>query len=191
MVILAPTAFAHDWPQRPTGEVAIGLRAISERDTQVAKAEASKWMIRTYGEPDGSLRDPEKAFEGWNDKVAAYAMARATCDCNDSAKPYFRYAEDMISLALESSAIRYLLAEYTLMTRSTGDRAQLSDDDATELGKALEGGALRGLDAATQTECRKMLAWVHEKLDGAELLQGVEDEDVAVYVASTASPSLT
>lgn len=190
IVVLAPSSFAFDYPQRPSDEVALGLRTISERDVQIAKAEASKAMIRTYGEPDGSLRDPEKAFEYWNDAFTTYALARATCDANDIEKPYFPRAEDTIGKALTSEALQKLWAEYSLMSRTTGDRAKIGDDEAEQLGKALERGALRGLEAGVQGEVRKCLAWVHEQMAG--VLDAAEDEeDVSVYEARAVSPPLT
>ena len=53
VVVLTPTDFAADWSQRPADDVALGLRRLCDRDIQIAKAEASKFVKQAYGTDDG------------------------------------------------------------------------------------------------------------------------------------------
>jgi hypothetical protein len=189
IVVLPPELFASDWKRRPSTEVAVGLRVISELDVQIGKAEASKYMVKMYAQDGtGPIVDVEKAWECWNDAWLTYAIGRAACDPNDADKAYFPWAQDETSKALSSAGLRRLWDEYCLIYRGIGERPQASDADLLTLVKSL--GNVGALDNDTQKEVRKHLAWVSEILERAGLLAEAEDEE-GIYVVRAAAPSDT
>jgi len=178
IVVLGPELFAHDWKGRPRAEVAVGLRVISEKDVQVGRAEASKYMVKMFGLDDGSLRDREQAFACWNDRWLAYAIGCAACDPNDSKKPYFQLAEEDAIRMLSSEGLHRLWDEYMLIARGTGDRRQISDGELLPLAKSLVN--VGALEEGKAREVRKHLAWVAGTLEEAGLLLAAgafDDED--------------
>jgi hypothetical protein len=191
IVVIPPSLFAASYRSRPTAEVAIGLRVISERDVQVGRAAASKHMVLFYGTPEGKIRDPEQAYGCWNDTWLAYAIGRAACDPNDSDKPYFMFGEEEAARALSSEGLRRLWDEYCLIAKGTGERAQILDEELLPLAKSLVN--VGALEPVQQTEVRKHLAWILEIIDGAGLrFVGNEDEEDAdeeesVYVVRAES----
>ena len=191
IVVLPPELFAYNWHGRPKTEVAIGLRVISERDVQIGRAGASKYMVAMYGTPEGKIRDPEQAFGCWNDTWLAYAIGRAACDPNDADKPYFTFGEEEASKALSSEGLRRLWDEYGLIARGTGERAMIGDEELLPLARSLAN--VGALDEDKQREVRKHLAWVLEILDGAGLRMthiedDEEDDEESVYVVKAAAP---
>jgi hypothetical protein len=180
IVVLRPSDFAFNWHKKPETEIALGLRTISEKDVQAAKGEASKEMIKMYGDGD-TLRDPEKAWECWNDSFLAFAISRAACDPNNADAHYFQWGQDEARKALSSHALRRLWDEYELMARGTGERRQITDDELGVLASSLRAGAVASLDNIAGRETRKHLAHVFDTLAKAGLLTE-EDEDGDVYV---------
>jgi hypothetical protein len=147
IVVIGPELFAFDYKNKPTSEVAIGLRVISENDVQIGRAAASRYMVKMYGTDDGKIRDPDQAWGCWNDKWLAYAIGRSACDPNDVDKPYFNFGEEGAALALSSEGLRLLWDEYMLIFRGKGERPQISDEDLLPLAKSLANVEL--LDADT------------------------------------------
>ena len=187
VVVLTPEMFAFDWKKRPTAEVALGLRVISEQEVQSGKAEASKHMFKLYGTDGGlPLLDMDKAWECWNDTWLAYAIGRAACDPNDADKQYFPYAQDEASRALTSAGLRRLWDEYCLIHRGIGERPTITDEELLVLVKSLVN--IGGLESGIQKEVRKHLAWVAETFSKAGLLTEEEEDGVyLVHVAEAAS----
>jgi hypothetical protein len=188
--VVPPEVWAYNWKPRPTAEVAIGLRVISEREVQVGKSAASQYMLKMYG-TDGHLpiSDIEKASEAWNDAFLAYVVGRSACDPNDADKQYFTEAQDGASKAFTSQGLKRIWDEYTLAARGTGERYQIKEDELVTLARSLAGGALSGLEAEAQREVRKHLAWVYEMLAKAgELLPDDEEEGYVVRMAPESPP---
>ncbi|WP_394849702.1 hypothetical protein LZC95_19895 [Pendulispora brunnea] len=151
-IVLSPAAFADTWSERPSEDVAVGLRLLAERDLQAAKLEASRWVERLYSRDDGTLRDPETATEAWNDALIRWACALAMCDPNDVTRPYFRAAEDTIAIALTPDAIRRVWdALEAFHAEESPVAPEATDDEIEELGWSLlplEGVVARVLDRA-------------------------------------------
>lgn len=181
VVVLAPTDFADDWSQRPTADVAVGLRRLCDRDIQIAKAEASKFVRQAYGTDDG-VRDPVVANQAWDDAFMRWAMASATTNPNDFMIPYFQAAQDTIGWALTPDGVRKLWAEYHLHVRRTDANASgLDDIGVARLAASLKAGKLAALDIGLQTEVRRLLAWCAEHVPAAE-----DEDDDDIYVVQGA-----
>ncbi len=156
VAILSPSAFADTWESKPTADVAVGLRLLSERELQTAKAEASKSIEKMYVGDDGEIFDHEKAVEAWNDALVRWAVAYATCDPNDVTKPYFDFAEDVIAVALTPQGIRRLWDEWRVLVEETSPLSPELDAE----GIASLVGALCRLDAlppSAQRRVRRLL----------------------------------
>lgn len=103
--ILPPTSWGSEWSGKPTEDVALGLRHISDDDLQIARAEAAKYARQMHDDADR-----EGQIEAFNDALMRWTIVRATCDANDTrlASPFFEGSEDNVRLALTSQAIRFL-----------------------------------------------------------------------------------
>ena len=128
ILVLPPDAFADDWRDRPTTEVAVGLRRLSERDEKVAKEQGRKIVFRDHVR-DGEIVDKDLAWESYNDELIRYLMARAMCDVNDVSKPFFEYAEDVIHAALTTEGLKLVWDTWWMM-KLTGPAAPVADDAA-------------------------------------------------------------
>ena len=184
-VVLSPTDFADDWHKRPAADVAVGLRRVCERDIQIAKAEASKFVVGAYRTADG-FRDPDVANEAWNDAFMRWAMAAATTDPNDTAIPYFVAAQDTIGFALTPEGIRKLWTAYHVHVRRTDAATRGADDaDVARLARILAAGKLAGLADDERAEVRRVLGWCLSRF-GADEGAESDDDDGDVYVVTAA-----
>lgn len=185
-VVLSPTDFADDWHKRPSADVAVGLRRVCERDIQIAKAEASKFVRQAYGQ-EGVERDPDMALQAWDDAFMRWAMAAATTDPNDNGAPYFAAAQDTIGFALTPEGIRKLWTAYHLHVRRTDAATKGVDDaEAARLGRILTSGALARLEAGEQAEVRRVLGWALARFGSHEGAEPDDDGDASVYVVTAA-----
>lgn len=106
-VVLRTDAFAEDWQEKPDGgEIALGLRKVSDADTTTARAEAAKFAINMHDDREGQI-------EAFNDALMRWLIVRGTCDANDVSKnaPLFDGSEENVRNALTSNAIRYVWDE--------------------------------------------------------------------------------
>lgn len=177
VVLLPPAAFADDWPKKPKDTVAIGLRRLSEADTEYARSEAEREMVGFYDQLIGRPRRPsfEVLDEQRNDAMMCIALARACCDPNDARANYFR-AEEEAKVALTPQGVRRLYDEYLLFTTTTGGvpKHRATDEEARRLGTLLALGRLHLDD-----ETRVLLAYVSDALGVDEQLEAaaLEDDD--------------
>lgn len=180
VVVLPPSAFADDWPQKPSDEVAIGLRFLSQADVDAGRREAMREASGFYAElRDTPIpADPDASVDVHNDTLVMYAVARGTCDPNDVTKPYFVAAEDTVKIALTPEGARRIYDELVILTKgySPGLPAA-SDADVRSLGNRLRRGAI-----PLDDESRKLIGYLLSKHGGLDEAEGDdEDDDVAVY----------
>jgi hypothetical protein len=131
-MVLPRSAFADVWSGKPAGDVAIGLRVLSEADVQTARAEAAKLAVELHPE------DGDDRIDAFNDALVRWAVARGTTDPNDVRRPYFEAAEDTVRDALTSHGA---LAVYEALERLTIETSPLeppaSNDDLHSLADVL------------------------------------------------------
>lgn len=184
VVVLAPSAFADEWPQKPATEVAIGLRLISQRDIDLARRNAEREAVGFRGEIEGHeiRHDPETVVDVFNDSFMALAVARGTCDPNDISRPYWPYAEEQVSQALTPEGVRRLWDELVILHKGSGiARRAASDDDVSRLCGILAEQEPIVLD----DESRKLIAYLLEKFGDEGDLDDEEEPEV-VYTAKAA-----
>jgi hypothetical protein len=176
IVVLKPDDFAHDWPQRPMSDVAVGLRRLSERDVKIAKEMARKVISRDHVR-EGKVMDTDLAWESYNDELVRYCMARAAVDPNDSDKTYFNYAEDTIHQALTSEGLRRLWDAWTLLNLSGPASPVANDEELKRLGRILGKPQVLSSLGIAETEARKLLAYVLEQLGVLDVEPEDDEED--------------
>lgn len=190
IVQLRPEAFHSEWPHKPTNTVAVGLSLLSEADTAVCRAEASKKACELH--PEGPKLDPAWV-EAYNDELFVWVLSRTLCDASDAGKPYFEehgQDEDIVKQAFTAQAIRHLWDELERATISVSPvRAPASDDDLRYLAKLLDAGAVGLLVTPQQLRMRKLAAFMLEQLEPlAEELESLDGgaepdaEDVDVVI---------
>jgi hypothetical protein len=165
-VIVVPfTAFADGWKGKPKDDVAMGLRRLSEADTQSARAEADQLSRELHDHP-GEERDA-----AFNDALMRWAVARATTDPNDVHQPFFDMAEDTVREALTSHGVRRIYEELERLTIATSPLHPIAtDEDLRELVARLSDAAT--LDQLTTGQARQLRRLLRHCLDELRLITG-------------------
>lgn len=128
-VVLKPEAWSSGYAKRPSGEVALGLRLLSERELLTAHAEATK---EAEGRPQP---DRTNRFEN---ALVCWALAYALCDPNDARKPYFARGDEEVRDAFPPETLRHLWHELErLKIELSPVRPLLSAEEAEELAQHL------------------------------------------------------
>jgi hypothetical protein len=124
-VVLHLDAFADDWREKPEGgEIALGLRKVSDADAQTARAEAAKFATDMHDDQQGQI-------ESFNDALMRWLVVRGTCDANDVTKnaPLFDGSEENVRNALTSKAIRYIWDEIDRFHVETSPLVSAASDE--------------------------------------------------------------
>lgn len=172
-VVLAPSAFADDYADKPTTEVAIGLRLLSQAKIQTARAEAARRAVELHRD------DLEGQLEAYNDVLMTLAVAYAACDPNNAAQEYFSLAEDTVPIALTPEGIRHVWHAIEKMHIEESPLSVVAtDEDIRALFGRLAAVGFDGVAKATEKRVRTLLAFCLSDLGGA--LPEDEDDDVVV-----------
>ncbi len=155
-VVLTVDSFADDWQDKPLGEIAIGLRKISDSDTQTARAEAAKFAIGMHDDREGQI-------EAFNDALMRWLIVRGTCDANDVAlnAPLFDGSEENVRNALTTKAVRFVWDELERFHLETSPIVHVATNEDfaefLELAKHLE--LLDLMSPASQLRIRKLIGF--------------------------------
>ncbi len=161
VVSLPPSSWAHDYHDKRTVPVNIGLRLYSEAEAIRVRASAARraWTMH----PDEGQREDRDAT--FNSIVMSTLVAWATCDPTDSTISFFgredgNGAEDVVGLALTPGAIEFLFNEIdALITEESPIAPEADDDDLAWLSAALADGKVWGtLPGAKTRAARRMIA---------------------------------
>jgi hypothetical protein len=174
IIVLPPTAFSDEWKDRPTTDVAVGLLRLSERDEKISKEQARKIVARDHVR-DGKVVDQEQAIESYNDELIRYLMARAMCDPNDSSKPFFEFAEDLIHVALTTTGLHFVWDKWWVLKLSGPTMPTAQDDDLRRLARILTRPEYMGRLGEAEVSARKLLAEVLAAF--GQDLEAVEDTE--------------
>lgn len=190
IITLPPSAFADDYVHKPSADVAIGLRRLSQNDIEAARQEAEKEAVGFYEDLDGHIRRPDlpTVVDVRNDALMCIAVGRACVDPNDVTKLYFRGQEDTVRVALTPEGVRRIYDEYVLFTAGSGiAKPRATDVEARVIGLALARGGV-----PLDDEARVLLAYLAESLgiddalDDDDLDLEAEPDERAVYFANAA-----
>lgn len=135
-VIIRSNAFADDWAEKPDdgGEIALGLRKISDADSTTARAEAAKFAMEMHDDQEGQV-------EAFNDALMRWLVVRGTCDANDNTinAPLFDGSEENVRNALTSKGIRFVWDEIERFHQETSPLVPVAtDEDLLELAELMK-----------------------------------------------------
>lgn len=123
VVRLAPGSFASTWGAAPEGEIAVGLRLVSDAEEGQARREAAASAESVEG-PTGRLDE-------FNDALVAGIVGAALCDPNDQDKPprELPLPRDMARDAFTSQTLRRLFNELDALASEASPAAPSADDE--------------------------------------------------------------
>lgn len=168
-VTLPVTAFGDTWKGKPDTDVAIGLRLISSDVVENARAAARKQAREWHCDKEtGRILDEDAYIDAYNDGFMRRCVARATCDVNDIAEPYFKFAENTVREALTVEGVRRLWDELLILHAENSVAIAPADDaDIERMARVLlHGGALAALDEGDRVELRTLCSYVLAMLVG-------------------------
>ena len=162
-LVLEPWIFADEWESKPPKAVCVGLRLMSERDKQRARAEAEKLALELH--PRGG----PNWVDAFNDALVRLICAFGISDPNDVEQPsdILQMAEDQVRLALTSSGARFIfdaLVRYEVETSALAPEA--TDEDINDLGERIGSGELLVLTGARAANVRRFLRYALDELRG-------------------------
>lgn len=171
-VVLRADFFADDWSEKPApgGEIALGLRKVSDADTTTARAEAAKYAMEMHDDQEGQI-------EAFNDALMRWLIVRGTCDANDVTlnAPLFDGSEENVRNALTSRGIRYVWDEYERFHLETSPLVlPASDEDITSLIQFLKPELLGNMTTGAALRVRKLLGFCLSELRDAENIKTPE-----------------
>jgi hypothetical protein len=172
-VTLPASAWATSYPDRPLGDVEVGLRLYSEADAVQVRAAAAQRAWRDH--PQES--DEEERVLAGNGAVMALLVARAACKPDDARVPFFGHAtmggaDDLVPLALTPKGIEFLFDHLnTLLLEESPSMPEADDEELGWLAEVLGGGEEQGdvwagLDAIEQRRARKLIGAAIEMMRG-------------------------
>lgn len=170
VIELPPSAWADHREDKPREPVRIGIRLISEEDTQIARSEAARLAVEFVSE--GGEDDRIAAF---NDALMRVCAANGTCSPLDVEQPFFMSGELEIRARLTSEGVRRIWHEVEgLHLASNPSVSEIDDEGLAELFASLHHGALDRLEKADASRVRRLL-----ELCRIDLAEFAEQHDLA------------
>lgn len=158
VVTLAPSEWADTWEAKPDVHAPVGLRLISEGEAQRCRAEAARRAWGLHVEE----ADEEGRIDAYNGALMELAVARATCQPDDVAAPFFTFPDDMVARAWTPETVERLFSELDALHIASGPSSvEVSREQGEALGRALASGeAWAGVGPEQARRARRLLAVV-------------------------------
>jgi hypothetical protein len=135
VVVFSPSTWADTWPERPTGNEAIGLRVPSDHEVSCARAEAARVAWKLHPKADDLLG----RIAAHNDALLRELCCLGMCDPNDVTRPYFKSGIDDANQALSSHGAKAVFdALEKLQLETSPVYREASDDELLELARYAE-----------------------------------------------------
>jgi hypothetical protein len=164
--ILSPSAFSDDRADKPTQPVRVGVRLLSEQETQQAKGEAARvaWEFHEGHE------DTEEQVNAYNDALMRVAVSYGITTDSRIDIPYFAMAELEVRQRLTPEGIRFLYHQIEqLHLAQSPVIAQAGQAEVSHLVALLERGKAWGhLEPEERARCARLLEYVRMQLEDAE-----------------------
>ena len=164
VIPLPASVWNTEYKDRPREETEAGLRRHAVRDTDTARAEASRHAWNMHPEPlDGDART-----EAFNDALMRWLLARILCQPDNALEPLLDQQDDAIHEAFNDGGIRYLwskVEEWAVEESPLVRMATVSDVD--HLVVLLADGALERLPRARAVAVRRYLGAAIVELEAA------------------------
>lgn len=159
-ITLVPSDWADQREDKPLEPRQVGIKLISEQDTDIARAEAAKIAAElvTVGSDD----DRTVAY---NCALMRYAAQAGTCSPTNIDDPYFMLGELEIRERLTPEGVRKIFqAIDALHVGSNPSVGEIDDEGAAELFALLHAGALDKLDKAEAGQVKRLLEYCRATL---------------------------
>ena len=173
VVTLPPGAWATTYPERPGGDVLIGLRRYAEAEAVQARAAASGRAWRLHPQ---EADEAERVIAG-DGALMAWLVARGTCQPEDRSAPYFGVtgpdgvrmpSDDVVQIALTPKGIEFLFnALQTLLVEESPTTPQADDDALVQLADVLTAPeTIVALGPHAERRVRRLAGAILEILEG-------------------------
>ncbi len=160
IIALLPEHFLETFTKRPTGEVAAGLRLLSQAEEMRCKGEAEA-VVKAWSKATGITGDA--AVERYNDELVVHVVACALTSCNKVEEPYFKHAAEAARVKLNSVGLRCVFDQLVDYKASVALVAPATDEELATLGAMLcEESPLSDLPPAESLAFRR---WCRQILD--------------------------
>ena len=166
-VVLEPSDFGDEWPDRPKTAVAIGMRRLSAFQEQGALEQVRRDIAERP--EDAPALAPDELVETFNGALMVQLIGRALCDPNDASKPTDLFAAPTVQLP--RALRRYTITRLwdTLEREVVGSSPvyrEATDEEVSDLGKTFAAGAdwAVGLPPAREARVRRFAAFILDEI---------------------------
>jgi len=163
VITLVPDDWADQRTDKPREPVKIGIKLISEQDTDVARAEAAKIAAELV-----TVGDEDDRTVAYNCALMRYAAQAGTCSPADVDDPFFMVGELEIRERLTPEGTRKIF--HAIEALHLASNPAIDEIDADGLGHlfALQhAGAIENLDRTEATQVRRLLEYCRSVLAAA------------------------
>ncbi len=170
VISLPPSAWADSREDKPREPVRIGIRLISDEDTQIARSTAAKIAVELV--PVGGEDDRIAAY---NDALMRVATEHGTCSPTNAEDPYFVMGELEIRQRLTPEGVRRVWHEIEALHASSNPSvSEIDDEGLAHLFALLDRGVLDSLEKSDAARVRRLL-----EMCRADLAEHEERHDTA------------
>jgi hypothetical protein len=165
VVTLPSSAWADSRTDKPLEPVKIGIRLISEQDTQAARSEAAKVAVELAPVTPGADITEDEQTAAYNGALMRFAAEYGTCDPKNAELPYFSLGEFEIRGRMTPEGIRRLWHEIeALHIASDPSVSEVDDEGLAELFASLHADALDRLEKSDAALVRRLLEICRSRL---------------------------
>jgi hypothetical protein len=163
---LSPSAFSDDRTDKPTAPITVGVRLLSEQETQQAKGQAA----RVAWEFHESHQDEEEQVRAYNDALMRIAVSYGITAPERSDIAFFAMAELEVRQRLTPEGIRFLFHQIEQLHIAESPVITLAgQEEISHLVALLERGkGWDRLEAEERRRCGRLLEYVRMQLEDAE-----------------------
>lgn len=160
VIALPPSAWADSREDKPREPVKIGIRLISDEDTQIARSAAAKIAVEFVA--TGSEDDRIAAY---NDALMRVAAEHGTCSPTNAEEPFFMMGELEIRQRLTPEGVRRIWHEIEALHAALNPSvAEIDDEGLAHLFALLHRDGLDRLDKSDASLVRRLLEMARSTL---------------------------
>lgn len=166
LVTLPLSAWQTLYPDKPLGDIQVGIRLYSQADAAQARASASQYALRFHPRDE----DEDARNEAYNGALMGWLVARNVCDPADVAITYFGEngfgCDEDVACKMTPKGIEFLFEEIdALMCETSPTMPPADDNDLAWLQGQLASGAVWNTLTAEQTrrvrrQLARAIAWM-------------------------------
>lgn len=170
-VIVPASAFDATWDRRPTSDVCLGLRFISDDDAQTARSQAAKTAFRLHPRAASGGLEEQPWADAYEDALMRWIVARGTCDANDAAKAWDGWLgtpEDTVSVALTIGGVRLIFDAWERMRIAHDVTIPEATDEEIAQFAAIAPERLGQIGKAEASRVRRLVRFCLNELESEE-----------------------